>query len=169
MSTNASTASSAAAAPATQAAAAAQPDPAANANAAPAQPAAQPAVTAAAIAEQHPTVAAALRAEGATAERARILGIQALARPGREAVLTQAVNDPACTVEGAKILLFDAERAATGARLEGLKRDEATLEKPGAGATSAVEPNADVAGVSRIVANAAAAGVIKAPATPAKQ
>ncbi len=54
---------------------------------------------------QYPKATAQLRAQGATQERARILGIDALARGGDEKPIAEMKADPTCTVETARQVL----------------------------------------------------------------
>lgn len=65
----------------------------------------------------------AARAEGANAERARILAIQDLAIEGAEAVIAECVKDAECTVEKAALRLVEWQKKARAS--EGDKRKDA--------------------------------------------
>jgi hypothetical protein len=126
----------------------------------PAQPAAEDKsaeVTAASIAANHPTVATELRAEGATQERERILGIQALAIEGSESVIAECVEDANCTVEGAALKVLEWQKGRTASegdkRKDALKRlqaDETALDAPTPSA-EAPAPGSDEAVATRIL------------------
>jgi len=96
------------------------------------EPAAAPAlpdITAGYIAADHPKVAEALRAEGATAERDRILGIQAAAFPGQDALVAECIADG--TSPGDAALKFNAAEKQAGVRvLEGMRADETAVNAP---------------------------------------
>lgn len=68
-------------------------------------------LTATQVAEQHPDAAKALRVEGATAERERILAIESLSIAGHEDVIEAAKKDPAATPEGTAVKLLQAQKA----------------------------------------------------------
>jgi hypothetical protein len=126
----------------------------------PAAPAAenQPAeITAATIAADHPTIAEQLRAEGATRERERILGIQALAIEGSEAVIAECVADATCTVERAALKVLEWQRGTTASEgdkrkdaLRRLQADETALDAPTPSA-DAPAPGSDEAVAARIL------------------
>lgn len=75
-------------------------------------------LTAAQIVERYPEAAAALRLEGATAERKRILAIEELGVAGAETVIAEAKRDPACTPEATAMKLIQAQRAKPAAAPE---------------------------------------------------
>lgn len=78
---------------------------------------------------EHPEIAEALRQEGfqagltdgAKAERERILGIQALAMPGHEALVAELVADGQTSAQEAAVRLLRAEKAANQQRSEVLR------------------------------------------------
>lgn len=143
------------------------------------------AVTAEAIAAQHPDIAAALRADGAAsvdaakiaadaraegikAERDRIAGIEALAVAGAEDVVTACKADISCTVEQAAIKILTAVRAKPAAvapaanpgaqHLDSLQATETNLDAPKGGSGSDKEPTAEEA-AKDLVALARKAGI----------
>jgi hypothetical protein len=91
------------------------------------------------------------RAEGATAERERILGIEQLARPGLEALAVQAKADATCTPEGFARRALEHEAQVRRSHLAGLKADEAQLHAPAASARTP-EGEGAAADVQRILA-----------------
>lgn len=78
---------------------------------------------------------------GATAERERILGIQALSLPGHEALIAQLVADGTTTTAHAAVQILQAERAHNASRAQALAAD---APAPVAHA-AAPEPTAPVA------------------------
>lgn len=126
-------------------------------------------ITAEWVAQNHPAVAEALRAEGAAsvdtaaieaaaraagaaAERERITGIEAFAKPGLEAVVAECKADPAMTVEKAAVKILQAMSAVPSAmpaaalggaaHLSNLQQTESALDAPeaGSGADKALSP-----------------------------
>lgn len=108
---------------------------------------------------------AAVRAEGATAERNRLLSIEALSMPGAEEIIAAAKADPNATAEATAVKVLAAVRAgavapkkedAAAAALKGIMATEAALDKPVplAAKDAAAEDPADF-----IVASAKAAGL----------
>lgn len=128
-------------------------------------------ITAALIATQFPAVAAALRSEGrtegATTERARILGIQEASLPGFEAVATAAIADGS-SPETFALAQAKAQKAAGPAYLKALEGDERALPKlaadtappPKPPAAAAVDPSLPLA--DRIKAEWAASATTRA-------
>ena len=105
-------------------------------------------------------------AAGATAERERILGIEALAVPGTESVVAEMKADPTVSVDAAAVRLLQAIKAAGGKHLEGLKAAEGGLNAPGPGAHAGAEGAQDSdARVQGAVAAARKAGVLKKSST----
>ena len=98
------------------------------------------------IAAQYPEFVSAWKTEGATAERDRLTGIDALAEPGHEALIKACKEDPNCTPETAAFRMKQAEKTANAQRLEALKTDEDELEKPSPLASSATDENGEVMG-----------------------
>jgi signal peptide peptidase SppA len=94
-----------------------------------------PEITVEAIAKDHPTIAAHFRKEGATAERERIQKIQAIALPGYEAQMTEAIT-AGTAPEAFAMAIVEGERAKRGARLEAIKGDEAEIKPPAPGAAA---------------------------------
>lgn len=70
----------------------------------------------------HADIVSALRAEGASAERVRVLGIQAAALPGHDALVAQLVNE-GVSVEAASLRIIQAEKASMHNRLAALRAD----------------------------------------------
>ncbi|MDB5070172.1 MAG: putative phage-related protein [Candidatus Eremiobacteraeota bacterium] len=114
----------------------------------PAAPPAAPAAT------QASAIAAAV-----AGERTRVLAIQALGRPGEEAIIAACVADPMCTPEAAAFKLRSAETGAPAAYLAALKVDEERVPAPKAGGASA-----DVSTLDAVENAIVTAG--KTPASP---
>jgi signal peptide peptidase SppA len=78
-----------------------------------------------------------LRADGATAERERILAIQKLGRAGEEKLIAECISDPACTPNAAALKLREAEAGQRSTHLAALAGDETKAKnpKPAASAT----------------------------------
>lgn len=100
-------------------------------------------ITAETIAADHPAIAEQFRAEGrqaaladldqarveaATAERKRILGIEAQALPGHEALVAELKADGATTPEQAAVRIVQAEKATGGKVLQALAGDESASQ-----------------------------------------
>ena len=98
------------------------------------------------IKAQYPVFVTAWKADGATTERDRLAGIDALAEPGYEALIKACKEDPNCTPETAAFRMKQAEKTANAKRLEALKTDEDELEKPSPLASSATDENGEVMG-----------------------
>lgn len=86
------------------------------------------------IRDSHPDIVASLQAEGAessghdsgaavTAERERVLAIQALTQPGYETVISEAVADSKMTPDQVKMSLFDAMQTKKAETLTQHKED----------------------------------------------
>lgn len=75
------------------------------------------------LAQHHPQIVAALLAEGAAAERARIQDVEAQALPGHEALIASLKFDGTTTGAQAAIQVLAAERVANQTRLAGLHAD----------------------------------------------
>lgn len=71
----------------------------------------------------HPELAEAFRAEGATAERARILGVEAQTMPGHEALVATLKADGRTSPEQAAMQILTAERTKLGAMAGKLSED----------------------------------------------
>ncbi|MHB0784427.1 hypothetical protein [Bradyrhizobium sp. 5.13L] len=76
--------------------------------------------TAADLAAAFPDLCSAIRAEGATAERARILGIEAHAMPGHEALVAAMKADGTVTPDAAAGRILAAEKAARGQQAQAI-------------------------------------------------
>lgn len=113
-------------------------------------------VTADWLTANRPEVVQALRADGATAERTRILSIQSLQKPGDEEAVAACIADASCTKADAALRIMEARekagRAEAGAKadyLAGMKGDEEKLEKPAPAAEA--EPNSEAAQIAAIL------------------
>lgn len=93
--------------------------------------------TAADLAAAFPDLCAAIRAEGATAERARIIGIEAHAMGGHEKLIAELKADASITPDMAAGRVLAAEKAARGAQLQGIQDVETLTGKVKAAPTSA--------------------------------
>lgn len=91
-----------------------------------------PATTAAELAGAYPDLCAAIRAEGAAAERGRILGIGALADSGNAALIAEMQADGRTSPEQAAMRILGAQKEARGQQLQAIQ----DVEK----ATAAVRP-----------------------------
>ncbi len=89
--------------------------------------------------------------KSAKAERARILGIQSLARPGQEKLAAEAIEQ-GLSVDAAARRFLEAERGVGADRLQSLKSDEAQLEKPGPVAPAVVDQTSSAATAQSILA-----------------
>lgn len=103
-------------------------------------------LTAELVARDHPAIAEAFRAEGradgAAAERARILGIEAQALPGHEALICILKADGATTPEQAAVAVLAAERGKLTGQLAVRRTDEASAPPVPGTAPPAVPPAA---------------------------
>ena len=72
---------------------------------------------------EHPELVQAIAAEGATAERERILAVEAQALPGHEALIAQLKADGHTTGPEAAAQVLAAERNKLGKRAEALQAD----------------------------------------------
>ena len=84
---------------------------------------------------EHPALYAAILAEGASAERARLTGIEANILPGYEKLAAECKADPACTPEMAAVRQVQESKNKGSAYLEAQRRNEAEQPK-----VAAVEP-----------------------------
>jgi signal peptide peptidase SppA len=96
--------------------------------------AAAPTIDRAYLDANHADLVAQIRAEAATAERDRILGIEEVALPGHEKLVADMKKDPNCSVDQAARRILAAEKAAGNKQLRVLQADEDALaeEKPAA-------------------------------------
>lgn len=94
----------------------------------------KPAIDRAYLAANHPDILAAAQSEGAFAERERILGIQALAIAGHEALVADLVADGVTTAPEAAVKILAAEKNANAQRAKDLR---AAAPKPVADAPAA--------------------------------
>jgi len=85
--------------------------------------------------KDHPELAAALRAEGAAAERERIAAVRAQSLPGHEDLIEQLAADGKTTGPEAAVAVLNAERKANGARVLEIRNGRATAQ-PAAAAES---------------------------------
>lgn len=98
--------------------------------------AAAPATTVADLAAAYPDLCTQLRAEGATAERTRILAIEAAALPGHEALVAEMKADPAVTADMAAGRLLNAEKQLRAGRLQAVRDVEGATGKVAAAPAS---------------------------------
>lgn len=84
-----------------------------------------PAIDRVYLAANHPDLVTALQAEGATAERERILGVQAQGAklPGHDKLIAALVADGTSTAADAAMQILTAEQAIAGQRREALQAD----------------------------------------------
>lgn len=85
------------------------------------------------------------RAEGATAERARLAGIEASALPGHDALIAQCKADPTCTPGDAALRVNTAEREKIKAHGASIANVEKATGNVGAAVTT--QPDAGTAPV----------------------
>ena len=83
-----------------------------------------------ALTRSAPAVVARIQARAAAAERKRLSGIRALARPGQEAVMQACCDDAGCTVEAAALRLLQHERGAQAAHLQRVEGDAKAFAPP---------------------------------------
>jgi len=102
----------------------------------------------------YPAIATAFAAEGATAERGRILGIEANALPGHDALITTLKADGTTTPEQAAVQVLNAERGKGPAAMDAIAAAvedvpavaaDPVVSKPAADANAPVEERAKVA------------------------
>lgn len=91
--------------------------------------AAAPATSIADLAAAHPDLCTQLRVEGATAERTRILAIEAAALPGHEALVAEMKADPSVSADAAAGRLLNAEKQLRAGRLQAVKDVEGATGK----------------------------------------
>ena len=80
-------------------------------------------ITLALITEKHPDIAAALRAQGATTELARVQSVMAQGMPGHDKLINQLAFDGKTTGPEAAVQILNAERNARGNVLADLRAD----------------------------------------------
>ena len=85
-------------------------------------------ITADFIRQHFPAVAGGLVKEGADAERARILGIEAAALPGHEKIIAAHKADASKSPADAAMAIIAAEKEGRGAQLAALDKDEQTVK-----------------------------------------
>ncbi len=94
------------------------------------------------LAQDHPALVAELRAQGAQAERERILAVQAQALPGHEALIARLAADGVTTGPEAAVAVLAAERALGTNRARALQ-DDAPAPVPFAAAPDPGEESGD--------------------------
>lgn len=117
------------------------------------------------LAANHPALLAELMTEGATAERARILGIQAAALPGHDKLVAQLIEE-GVSVEAAGLRMVQAEKASLQGRADALRADApkpvdhapAPAEESPAATETKPDPTAIAAKAGKLVADAKARG-----------
>ena len=82
-----------------------------------------PAITREFLAAHHPDLIAALQGEGASAERARMLDVQAQSMPGHEALIAALMADGVTSGPQAAVQILAAERALASTRRSALAAD----------------------------------------------
>ncbi|PPQ17958.1 hypothetical protein CV770_18500 [Bradyrhizobium sp. AC87j1] len=98
--------------------------------------AAAPATSVADLAAAYPDLCTQLRVEGATAERTRILAIEAAALPGHEALVAEMKADPAVTADMAAGRLLGAEKQLRAGQMQAIKDVEGATGKVAAAPAS---------------------------------
>jgi hypothetical protein len=93
-------------------------------------------VTAAHVQTHLPEIAATLKKDGADAERARILGIEAVSMKGHEDIVAKAKADPAMTAADVSHAIVLADKATLAAQANGLQKDERKVAGISAGTAS---------------------------------
>jgi len=88
----------------------------------------------------------------ATAERERILAIEALGRPGEETIIAECKRDPNCTPAMAALRLRQADGVVRSNRLTSLQKDDTQLEAPGPVSPEATDQTSAGAVARRIIA-----------------
>ncbi|MCA1381292.1 hypothetical protein [Bradyrhizobium sp. BRP23] len=91
--------------------------------------AAAPATSVADLAAAYPDLCTQLRVEGATAERTRILAIEAAALPGHETLVASMKADPTVTADMAAGRLLNAEKQLRAGQLQAIKDVEGATGK----------------------------------------
>jgi len=120
-------------------------------------------IEAAVLAGAEPVDLDAVRAEGATAERERITGLEALAMPGTEDLVAQFKADGTQPAQAAIQILKAAKAGGTAqpgaaAHLQALKATENALQPPAAGTGEDAKPT-DEEAASAAIALARKAGI----------
>lgn len=88
----------------------------------------QPVITKDSLIASHAAIVAELRADGATSERERILGIEKLSIKGHAKLIAEMKADPKVSVEQAAVRLIQAEQEAGTRTLANLRGDEDSIE-----------------------------------------
>jgi hypothetical protein len=112
-----------------------------------APPAPAPATTTADLSAAYPDLCAAIRAEGASAERARIIGIEAHAMAGHEGLIAAMKADGTVTPDMAAGRILAAEKAARAGQLQGVQDVEKLtgVVKAAPTASATAQPSAEKA------------------------
>lgn len=100
--------------------------------------AAAQATTVADLAAAYPDLCTQLRVEGATAERTRILAIEAAALPGHESLVATMKADPTVSADAAAGRLLNAEKHLRAGRLQAVQDVESATGKVKAAPSAAV-------------------------------
>lgn len=109
-------------------------------------------LTAEQLVAQYPDAVAAFRAEGATAERERLFGIDALAKPGLGELLTACKQDPACTPADAALRIVQHEQKQAKGHLARLEASEQAEPKPPAAPAPDDDPSPEQAAAKSLLA-----------------
>lgn len=100
-------------------------------------------IDAAFIAQHFPDIAAGLKAEGAKAERERVLGIEKASMPGHEKIIAAYKADATKTPADAAFAVLAAEQAARAGQLQALDKDEQSMRGLRAEPANGVDPKAE--------------------------
>lgn len=111
----------------------------------PAPAAAAPATTVADLVSAYPDLCTALRVEGATAERTRIMGIGALADAGNAALIAEMQADGKTTPADAALRILGAQKEARGQQLQAIKDVETVTSAVRPAVTSSAAPTVEQA------------------------
>lgn len=105
-------------------------------------PAQRAPASAAELASAYPEAVAAIRTEAATAERARLLGIDRISAGADPALIAQCRNDPAVTPEAAALRILEAGQQRLGAQLASIQNVETVTGRvePAAAAVPGAAP-----------------------------
>lgn len=82
----------------------------------------QPEITREYLAANHADIVCAIQVEAATAERARVLGIQGAAIPGHDKLVAQLIDD-GVSIEAASLRILQAEKASMQGRADAMRAD----------------------------------------------
>lgn len=105
-----------------------------------------------AVKAKFPAAVAALHAEGATAERARIASIRALGRAGVESLIQACIDDPKCTASDAALRLVQHDQQQRAGHLRAIAADAQQFTPPSATSAAAGDPESTSAVAGRIIA-----------------